>query len=336
MTTRSSDISRRFATVEEHAHPVVSNDVIYQGSALGDNASGYARPLVAGDPFLGFAAEHVDNTGGAAGAKYVTARVNCAIELPVTGVVITSLGATVYASDDDTFTLTASTNTPIGYVARYVANDKAIVRTMAYNAVLGGVIADEAITLGMMADLTRGSILTGQTSNNRPTALNAKTSGYILVGDGTDLASVAVSNDGRLAANGALTLAPLGQQSYPKKTITVDATAGAIVLTEAKVLGGIIERDPNGAHRTDVLPTAAAMVAALPGVRVGTVIPLEIRNTADAAENITMQAGAGGTDSGLMTIAENNTGLFEILFTNVTAAAEAYTLRKIGTMVSQA
>lgn len=77
--------------------------------------------------------------------------------------------------------------------------------TLAANGAL--TIADEAVTVGKMADLARGSIITGQTAGNRPTALDAKTSGRILVGDGTDLASVAVSGDVSLAANGAVTIA---------------------------------------------------------------------------------------------------------------------------------
>ncbi len=55
--------------------------------------------------------------------------------------------------------------------------------------------------------LTRGSVLVGQTANNLPKALDAKTSGRILVGDGTDLVSVAVSGDATLSAAGALTIA---------------------------------------------------------------------------------------------------------------------------------
>ena len=68
-------------------------------------------------------------------------------------------------------------------------------------------IAAEAVTLAKMADLARGSIISGQTADNRPTALDAKTSGKILVGDGTDIVSVAVSGDVTLAANGAVTIA---------------------------------------------------------------------------------------------------------------------------------
>jgi hypothetical protein len=67
-------------------------------------------------------------------------------------------------------------------------------------------IAAKAVTLAKTADLARGSIYTGQTGN-RPAALDAKTSGRILVGDGTDLVSVAVSGDATLASSGALTIA---------------------------------------------------------------------------------------------------------------------------------
>ena len=36
---------------------------IFEGAMLGDNG-GYARSLVAGDPFVGHAAEYFDNSGG--------------------------------------------------------------------------------------------------------------------------------------------------------------------------------------------------------------------------------------------------------------------------------
>jgi len=68
-------------------------------------------------------------------------------------------------------------------------------------------IAAEAVTLAKMADLARGSLISGQTAGNRPTALDAKGAGKILVGDGTDLASVSVSGDATLAATGAVTIA---------------------------------------------------------------------------------------------------------------------------------
>jgi hypothetical protein len=120
---------------------------------------------------------------------------------------------------------------------------------------------------------------------------------------------------------------------YPFLTVTTDSTASAITLTAAQILGGLILRDPNGAGRSDVFPTAALLVAAIPGAQVGTSFEVDIRNTADAAETITMTAGTGVTISGTATIAQNNTKRFRIRLTNVTAGSEAYTAYSIGTFV---
>jgi len=68
-------------------------------------------------------------------------------------------------------------------------------------------IPAEDVTLAKMADLARGSLISGQTANNRPTALVAETDGQILVGDGTDINSVAVSGDATLANDGTVTIA---------------------------------------------------------------------------------------------------------------------------------
>ena len=54
--------------------------------------------------------------------------------------------------------------------------------------------------------MTRGTIKVGG-DGDAPTDLDAKTSGKILVGDGTDLLSVSVSGDATLASGGALTIA---------------------------------------------------------------------------------------------------------------------------------
>lgn len=66
-------------------------------------------------------------------------------------------------------------------------------------------IKNEAVTVGKMADLTRGSLLVGGASD-RPVPLVAKTSGKFLQGDGTDLASVSFSGDITVAAGGAATI----------------------------------------------------------------------------------------------------------------------------------
>jgi len=58
MATLAVDTPRDYETGVEAVYnhvPVIADDIIYAGAAVGDNASGYARPLQAGDPFLGFA-----------------------------------------------------------------------------------------------------------------------------------------------------------------------------------------------------------------------------------------------------------------------------------------
>jgi hypothetical protein len=97
------------------AYPVAASARIYKGAAVG-LSSGNARPLVAGDVFLGFADEQADNTGGAAGAINVMVRRKGAVQVTISGVTASNTGAKVYASADDTFTLTVGTNTLVGVV----------------------------------------------------------------------------------------------------------------------------------------------------------------------------------------------------------------------------
>ena len=102
--------------------PMIAADIIYEGAAVGENAAGYFRPLVAADPFAGFAERTVDNSGGAAGAVNVRVKPRGRVILPVVGVTaVTDEGATVYASDDDTFTLTLTGNSAIGKITRYIS-----------------------------------------------------------------------------------------------------------------------------------------------------------------------------------------------------------------------
>ena len=120
--------------------PIIANDIVYEGAAVGENGSGYFRPLVAADPFAGFALMQCDNQtypagGGAAGAKNIHVRQQGSVPLPVVGVTaVTDEGSTVYASDDNTFTLTATSNTAIGVIIRVptpVTGTIAIVRFQA-------------------------------------------------------------------------------------------------------------------------------------------------------------------------------------------------------------
>jgi len=67
-------------------------------------------------------------------------------------------------------------------------------------------IAADSVENSMLANIAQGSVKVGGGSN-APTDLDAKGDGKILVGDGTDINSVAVSGDITLANDGAVTIA---------------------------------------------------------------------------------------------------------------------------------
>lgn len=131
MATLSANSPRKFLQgLENLEYPVIASDIIYEGAAVGLNGSGYARPLVAGDTFIGIAIDKVDNSSGAAGDKQVLVKHFGIVELTLASAAADDEGKTVYASDDDTFTLTSSTNSRIGVVHKVTdaANNKALVK----------------------------------------------------------------------------------------------------------------------------------------------------------------------------------------------------------------
>jgi hypothetical protein len=159
MTTLAANVNRVYELDGYNDIPMIASDIIYKGAAVGDNGSGYARPLVAGDPFLGFAESPVDNAAGSAGDKSVSLVPRGAIVLSITGVTgVGDVGKAVYASDDDTFTLTESTNSYIGRIYRHVSGTAAVVRFDASRASLavltpltdssGGSAADTIAVIG--------------------------------------------------------------------------------------------------------------------------------------------------------------------------------------------
>ena len=132
MTTLAADVSRNYEANEDPIFndlPVIVTDIIYEGAAVGDNASGAARPLVAGDPFWGFAHNRADNSAGAAGDIDVHVRQQGTVQLVVTGVSgVGDVGEDVYAADDNDFTLVTTSNTQIGKVARWITSTSCMVR----------------------------------------------------------------------------------------------------------------------------------------------------------------------------------------------------------------
>jgi hypothetical protein len=110
---------------------VDDNVLIYKGALVGLNAgTGYARPLSAGDAFVGLAFKQADNTitGHTAGGVSTKLHQNIDAVLPLAGVTITDIGAEVYASDDATLTLTATGNSRIGRIVAVEGTGLARVR----------------------------------------------------------------------------------------------------------------------------------------------------------------------------------------------------------------
>ena len=114
-------------------------------------------------------------------------------------------------------------------------------------------IADDAVTTAKLANITRGSILVGGASD-APTVYDAKTDGQILVGDGTDIASVAVTGDVTLANNGAVTIAD--------DAVTNAKIANATIDLAAKVTGVLpIAQGGTGANSADGARTSFGFIS---------------------------------------------------------------------------
>lgn len=174
MTTLASDKARDYYQGDFHEFPVIAADIIYKGAAVGDNGSGYARPLQAGDPFRGFADYQCDNSAGSAGDKTIRVKTRGMIKLPITSLAITDVGKDVFASDDDTFTLTQSTNTRIGRVAAWIETGYGIIEFQSTQGVLTELTDN---TTGTASD-TLASI-TDTATKNAVASLAAKVNGLI-------------------------------------------------------------------------------------------------------------------------------------------------------------
>lgn len=122
MTNLSSDSPRRYRGYQRFATiPVPASTTIYNGGAIQRNAGVAQKATGAGTTFFGLATEQATQ----AGASVVnTDRVQCCtlgeVELTVAGnggnLAVSDVGAAVYLSDDNTFTLVSTSNQQIGKV----------------------------------------------------------------------------------------------------------------------------------------------------------------------------------------------------------------------------
>ena len=264
MATLSTDTPRAFGLGDINELPVIASDIIYEGSAVGDNASGYSRPLVAGDPFQGFCIKKVDNSSGSAGDKNVIVRRFGLVQLAVTGASsVADNGRNVYASDDAVFTLTKGTNTKIGQVARWVTGTTCVVSFASLGSGAGAGYAEASIT-----SLTDSS---GGTANNTVEAVTAAatitdSSGGTDPGDDTiaavtNIALLTDSSGGAKDNTVAAVAAPTDYAAHASGGTTVtsnaatdlDTTAAGLALLENEVTTAIGVTNDNFAEVTEEL-----------------------------------------------------------------------------------
>lgn len=128
MTQLNTDTNRVFETpADSNAIPVAANAKIYQGALVGKTTAGQGRPLQAGDTAVGFAKDNTDNSNGVDGEKTCELKARGKVSLFISGITLSDIGRKVYASDDNTFTLTATGNSAVGKLVRFEKADYGIV-----------------------------------------------------------------------------------------------------------------------------------------------------------------------------------------------------------------
>ena len=127
----SADAPRNYSvTGIENGLPMQASVTAYAGGALSIDSDGEVGPLAGSEVFVGFCRKQAVN-GATAGGTNVDVVVQGEVELTITGMGDNDdIGDIVYATDDNTFTLTASGASAIGRVSQIVnlTDNKARVR----------------------------------------------------------------------------------------------------------------------------------------------------------------------------------------------------------------
>lgn len=128
MTTLSTDTARHYELGVINEFPIIADDIIYEGAAVGVvPSSGHARPLTGDDVFVGFAEKKVDNTSGTAAALNVRVKRSGSVKLAISGAVITDINLPVYATDDNTFSFIKTSGVFVGFSRRFVESGYMVV-----------------------------------------------------------------------------------------------------------------------------------------------------------------------------------------------------------------
>jgi len=117
----------RYVDQELRALPVKASTTIYKGGLIG-LSSGYARELVAGDDFAGIAYEEADNSSGSDGDVVVRVFTVGDFEHALASASRANNGSQVYASNDETLTLTSTDNSLVGRQIDVPGSNKIVLR----------------------------------------------------------------------------------------------------------------------------------------------------------------------------------------------------------------
>lgn len=127
MALRANREVDHYVDQELRCYQVAGGAHIFKGALVGLVATGYARPLTAGDKFAGIAYEEMGNSAGS-GAASVRVYTLGDFGLTLAGATVADIGRLVFASADDTLTFTGASNSYVGVVQDFVQTDEIILR----------------------------------------------------------------------------------------------------------------------------------------------------------------------------------------------------------------
>ena len=128
MVKLTKDVVRTYELGDINEIPVLGGEMIYQGSAVGISPeNGYAKSLQPDDKFVGFAEDHLNANNSSDGQKNIRVRKRGSIILEVAGASLTDINKSVYATNDDSFTLSETNAVYIGQISRFEFDDRVLV-----------------------------------------------------------------------------------------------------------------------------------------------------------------------------------------------------------------
>tara|TARA_R110002167_G_scaffold61913_4_gene174918 strand:- start:21387 stop:22178 length:792 start_codon:yes stop_codon:yes gene_type:complete len=238
---------------KEADFPVAASTLLYQGSIVGLNSNGYARPFVLGDKFAGITLEGRNNSSGSNGDVNVCClRGKFYLEASLSGVALTDavIEAPVYAQDSGTLSLRSGFR--IGKVVAYLSSGKALVEfdtnpqfhVLAETLVLAD-FADVDATgyADLSTSIPEGSVVLGWQADVI-TGFSGDTSAAVQVGESGNVDRFsAVTSNRCLTADVVGTVAPSisGDQGYlsaavtPRVTVTGNADFSSISAGEMDI-----------------------------------------------------------------------------------------------------